>query len=205
MPTRRLLPYGDRARLLECDDLADSQAVQHWLEGQHRPEITGIVPGARTLLLQLAGSLPTDLVRTMIDIELPAVTTTDVGLITIDVSYDGPDLAGTADRLGIEVEDLITHHTGQEWTVAFCGFSPGFGYLSPTRQQLTVPRRDSPRTRVPAGSVALADHWSAVYPTQSPGGWQLIGSTDATLFDVDADPPAVLLPGTRVRFRRLES
>jgi KipI family sensor histidine kinase inhibitor len=123
--------------------------------------------------------------------------------VTIDVRYDGPDLDALADQLGLDVEELINHHTGQDWVVSFCGFAPGFGYLAPAERPLPVPRRSSPRTRVPAGSVALADHWSAVYPTASPGGWQLIGSTDAPLFDVDADPPAMLSPGSRVRFRRL--
>lgn len=202
---RRLLPYGPSARLLECDDLDDSQRVLHWLEQQRRPEICEIVPGARTLLLQLAAPLPADLVRTMIDIDAPPVPVGGTDVVVIDVSYDGPDLGDLADRLRISTEQLIKHHTQQDWTVAFCGFSPGFGYLAPTERALRVPRRTSPRTRVPAGSVAVADHWSAVYPTASPGGWQLIGSTDARLFDVDADPPALLSPGTRVRFRRRDS
>ncbi|QGN35201.1 allophanate hydrolase subunit 1 [Microlunatus sp. Gsoil 973] len=201
--TRRLLPYGDTARLLECGDLEDSRRLLHWLHQQDRPEISGIVPGARTLLLQLSAPLPTELAGTLIEIEPPPVPAGDAGLVAIDVRYDGPDLAALAERLGLDAEELINHHTGQDWVVAFCGFSPGFGYLSPTERPLPVPRRASPRTRVPAGSVALADHWSAVYPAPSPGGWQLIGSTDAPLFDVTAEPPAVLAPGTRVRFRRL--
>lgn len=200
--TRRLLPYGETARLLECEDLDDSQRLLAWLQHQHRPEIAGLVPGARTILLQLAAPLPADLVRSMIEIEPPPVAGTETKAVIIDVRYDGVDLDDLAEQLRIEPEELIEHHTGQDWVVAFCGFAPGFGYLVPTVRALQVPRKTSPRTRVPAGSVALADQWSAVYPTASPGGWQLIGSTDVRLFDVDADPPALLSPGTRVRFRR---
>lgn len=203
---RRLLPYGPEARLLECRDLADAQAVQHWLSEQQRDGrtrmITEIVPGARTLLLRLAAPLPTDLAQKLITVEVPPAPSGANELIMVDVQYDGADLEAVSDHLRIDPEQLIEHHTGQDWTVAFCGFAPGFGYLVPTERRLPVPRRSSPRTRVPAGSVAIADHWSAVYPTESPGGWQLIGSTDLPLFDPDADPPAVLRPGLRVRFRR---
>lgn len=205
MTVRRLLPYGENACLLECQDLGDSQRALHWLQGQNRPEIAEIIPGARTLLLRLDSALPAELVRTLIEIELPPVPPAESGLVIIDVRYDGPDLGEVADRLQLGVGELIKHHTDQEWTVAFCGFAPGFGYLAPAGRPLPVPRRSMPRTRVPAGSVALADQWSAIYPTTSPGGWQLIGSTDVQLFDVTKDQPALLSPGTRVRFRRLDS
>ncbi len=199
---RRLLPYGEHARLLECADNADVHAVHRWLTDRKPAEIADLVPGARTLLLVLRAPLPTDLARTLLDLEPAPALPTGSDLITIAVSYDGVDLQPLAGRLGLDVEELIAHHTGQLWTVAFCGFSPGFGYLVPARTELRVPRHPSPRTRVPAGSVALADQWSAVYPGASPGGWQLIGRTERRLFDVDADPPALLRPGVQVRFRR---
>lgn len=201
---RRLLPYGETARLLECQDLDDSQRMLHWLHEQQCPQIAEIIPGARTLLLRLTSPLPSDLVRTMIESRLPPVPEAEAALVIIDVRYDGPDLEAVAGHLELSIDELITYHTGQEWTVAFCGFAPGFGYLAPTRKALPVPRRATPRTRVPAGSVALADQWSAVYPTASPGGWQLIGSADVRLFDVTRTQPALLAPGTRVRFRRLD-
>jgi KipI family sensor histidine kinase inhibitor len=201
---RRLLPYGGSARLLECRDLEDSQVMLHWLEQQHRPELSGITPGARTLLLQLKAPLPAELITSLLELEPPAVANGETRLVKIDVRYDGPDLGPLADQLQIGVEELINHHTGQDWTVAFCGFSPGFGYLAPVEQALRVPRRSSPRTRVPAGSVALADHWSAVYPTTSPGGWQLIGRTPRRLFDLRAAEPSLLRPGDRVRFRAID-
>jgi KipI family sensor histidine kinase inhibitor len=199
---RRLLPYGRNARLLECRDLADAQAVQHWLAGQPAEMITELVPGARTLLLRLSAPLPAELADTLINIEPQPAIPRSGEVIIIDVRYDGADLQSISDHLKVSPEALIEHHAGQDWTVAFCGFSPGFGYLAPTERELRVPRRSSPRTRVPAGSLAIADHWSAIYPTESPGGWQLIGSTDVTLFDPTLDPPAALRPGMRVRFRR---
>ncbi|QDP95689.1 allophanate hydrolase subunit 1 [Microlunatus elymi] len=200
MTQRRILPYGQHARLLECADLADSQAVHRWLDDQRPEQIAEIVPGARTLLLKLRSPLPDSLARTMIDIDLPPVETDDSETLRIPVRYHGVDLDHVSQLLGLSVPELIDHHTGQDWTVAFCGFAPGFGYLAPTVRSLPVPRGASPRTRVPAGSVALADQWSAIYPTDSPGGWQLIGSTDLRLFDANADPPATLRPGLRVRF-----
>jgi KipI family sensor histidine kinase inhibitor len=103
------------------------------------------------------------------------------------------------------VEEAVTAHTGTQFSVAFCGFSPGFAYLAGLPARLAVPRRASPRTRVPAGSVALADGWCGVYPQASPGGWALVGTTDVELFDLDRDPPALLTPGTRVRFVRVDA
>ena len=205
MTTRRILPYGRHAWLLECADLADSQAVHRWLTDQDPEQLSEIVPGARTLLLRLSSELPKNLISTMIDIELPPVGDDAGDAVTVEVRYHGADLDQVCERLGLGRRELINHHTRQDWTVAFCGFAPGFGYLAPTERSLPVPRRASPRTRVPAGSVALADQWSAVYPTESPGGWQLIGSTDHELFDVDAEPPATLRPGMRVRFRDAEA
>lgn len=202
---RKLLPYGSSARLLECTDLADSRAVHAWLDRQRRPEIALIIPGARTLLLQLNAPLPDDFVTELIMVDPPPARSDDDELIMVDVRYDGADLAAVADLLGLGVEDVIAAHTGQDWIVAFCGFAPGFGYLAPTQRPLTVPRLTSPRTSVPAGSVALADNWSAIYPGDSPGGWQLIGRTDLALFDVSADPPATLRPGMRVRFRAVDA
>lgn len=202
MTRRRLLPYGESAWLLECADNADVHAVHRWLLDHRAAQIADVVPGARTLLLVLRAPLPAALEAALLEVQPQPVPTAAPELITIDVRYDGVDLVPLADRLQMTTEALVGYHTGQLWTVAFCGFCPGFGYLAPTRTAMRVPRHPSPRTRVPAGSVALADDWSAVYPGDSPGGWQLIGRTDHRLFDVDADPPSVLRPGLRIRFRR---
>jgi KipI family sensor histidine kinase inhibitor len=120
--------------------------------------------------------------------------------IEIEVTYDGPDLAEVAEHTGISKEEVVAAHTGKPWMVAFGGFAPGFAYLVGGDDRLVVPRRETPRTSVQAGSVGLAGEFSGVYPRSSPGGWQLIGHTDAVMFDVDRDPPALLTPGAPVRF-----
>ena len=119
----------------------------------------------------------------------------------IDTVYDGEDLAEVGELTGLGTEGVIAAHTGQTWTVAFAGFAPGFGYMVGENQDLEVPRRSSPRTAVPAGSVALAGNYSAVYPRRSPGGWQLIGHTGARMWDLDREQPALAAPGHRVQFR----
>jgi KipI family sensor histidine kinase inhibitor len=130
---------------------------------------------------------------------LPADPST-VGTVTLDVVYDGPDLADVAAATGMTSAEVVTRHSGAEYEVAFCGFSPGFAYLRGLDPGLVVPRLATPRTVVPAGSVAVADTWSAVYPRDSPGGWQLLGRTDAVLWDLGRPAPALLTAGTRVRF-----
>jgi KipI family sensor histidine kinase inhibitor len=122
-------------------------------------------------------------------------------MVTIDVRYDGADLAEVAERCGLSVSDVVELHSEAEYTVAFCGFMPGFAYLVGLPPALHLPRRETPRTRVPAGSVAIAAEFASVYPRQSPGGWHLLGTTDVELWHDDAEPPALLTPGTTVRFR----
>ena len=95
---------------------------------------------------------------------------------------------------------MVAAHTAATWIVAFCGFAPGFGYLVGDDPRLRVPRRAESRTRVPAGSVALADGFTGIYPRSSPGGWQLLGRTDVAVWNLDRDPPGLLRPGTRVKF-----
>lgn len=123
-------------------------------------------------------------------------------LVELDTVYDGEDLAEVARLTGLgSAEAVAAVHSGTEWTAAFCGFAPGFAYLTGGDPRLEVPRRAEPRTRVPAGAVALAGPYSAAYPGPSPGGWQLIGRTGAPLWDLDRETPALIVPGTRVRFR----
>jgi KipI family sensor histidine kinase inhibitor len=121
--------------------------------------------------------------------------------VVLGVVFDGPDLAEVAERTGRDVDALVGVLTSSWLTVAFGGFAPGFAYLTGLPADLHVPRRETPRTRVPAGAVGLAGPYAGVYPRASPGGWQLVGRTDAVLFDVERDPPALLFPGTSVRFR----
>ena len=206
---RRLLPYGDRAVLVECADLDEMRALHDWLKLRREDEDTPIIeviPGARTLLLRLRRPLDPDFAATMIGVELPKPDLGEASTITIGVRYDGEDLAEVAALLGCTTEQVVERHTRQTWTVAFCGFAPGFAYLAPETSaaeaagSLRVPRRADPRTRVPPGSVGLADQWSGIYPRAAPGGWQLIGRTRRRVWDLGQDPPALLQPGIRVRF-----
>jgi KipI family sensor histidine kinase inhibitor len=139
------------------------------------------------------------LTRTLAD-WVPTAAAPAGELVEIGVRYDGPDLAAVADRWGLPIEAAVERHTSVEYVAAFCGFSPGFSYLRGLPEELAVPRLDSPRARVPAGSVGLAGSWCGVYPTSSPGGWRILGTTDTSLWDQDREPPALLPPGTRVRF-----
>ncbi|MGH8917838.1 MAG: 5-oxoprolinase subunit B family protein, partial [Actinomycetes bacterium] len=133
----------------------------------------------------------------------PSQTTSHGGRVdvVIDVVYDGADLSEVADRTGLSIAAVINAHTVTPWRVGFGGFAPGFAYLVGGDPRLLVPRRPEARTVVPAGSVALAGEFSGVYPRRSPGGWQLIGRTDAVLWDIGRPHPALLTPGAWVQFR----
>jgi len=124
----------------------------------------------------------------------------DRAVVEIPVVYDGDDLDDVARATGLEPSDVIARHSGSSFRVDFCGFAPGFGYLRGLDPRLHLPRRATPRTRVPAGSVAIAAEFTAVYPRPSPGGWHLLGSTDRVMFDPDRSPPALFEPGVHVRF-----
>lgn len=199
--TRRLLEYGRDAILVECADGAEARALQAGLADRSDPEIDELVPGARTVLIMLSGRPRAELIDFLARGRVERAAELDAGpVITIPVHYDGDDLDRVAELTGLGPDEVIMTHTGQLWTVAFCGFAPGFGYLVGEHDRLAVPRRPEPRTRVPVGSVALADAYCGIYPRATPGGWQLIGRTDVTIWDLDHDPPALLRPGTRVRF-----
>lgn len=161
-----------------------------------------IVPAARTILLMIDPAA-TDLatVEHAARQTQPRSERQPAGdLVEVPVTYDGTDLDELASLLECSVEELVRRHTVEQWTVAFCGFAPGFGYLTGASEKWDVPRRANPRTTVPPGSVALAGEFSGVYPRASPGGWQLIGRTELAVFDLGRDPPALLGPGARVRF-----
>jgi KipI family sensor histidine kinase inhibitor len=189
----RIMRVGRAALLLECP--GEVEAWRSWLTG--RVDAVEIVPGARTILLD--GLDDPDATADLITTSgpPPAAGATVGPLVTIPVTYDGPDLADVAAHWSIGPDDVVARLSGTELRVAFCGFAPGFAYLTGLPGE--VPRLDSPRSSVPAGSVGLAGPYAGIYPTASPGGWRLVGRTDVTLFDVDRDPPALLTPGTRVR------
>jgi biotin-dependent carboxylase-like uncharacterized protein len=135
------------------------------------------------------------------EMDLTVTAHADGKLVVIEAVYDGEDLAEVGRLTGLGPDGVVAAHTGQVWTVAFGGFAPGFGYMVGENQSLEVPRRSSPRTAVPAGSVALAGNYSAVYPRKSPGGWQLIGRTTARMWDLSREQPALAAPGDRVQFK----
>lgn len=198
----RVLPSGTTALLIELDDLDQVLELYAALADNLPDGVVDVVPAARTLLVV------TDPVLTSLSAVADAVRRTTPyanhrasgELVEIPVSYDGDDLHEAAQLLGCAVAELVRRHTADEWTVAFCGFSPGFGYLTSTTWDSEVPRRSSPRKVVPPGSVALAGEFSGVYPRESPGGWQLIGRTEIAVFDLSREPATLLRPGVRVRF-----
>ena len=189
---------GRRALLVEVGDPGSALALAGWARERGVVAVE-IVPAAETVLFDGLGD-PEGLVAQLRD-WVPAAAATAGGLVELPTTYDGPDLAAVAEAWGTDPEEVAAIHQGIEFVATFCGFAPGFSYLSGLPERYAVARLDSPRTRVPAGSVALAGTWCGVYPTASPGGWQLIGRTDRVLWDPSRDSPALLAPGTRVRFR----
>ncbi|RHA37996.1 5-oxoprolinase subunit B family protein [Cellulomonas rhizosphaerae] len=204
----KVLPFGDDAVLVELDDLAQVRALDAAVRaarGEGRfAEVVDQVPAARTLLLRGVGAVDHAALATAVR-ALPAGPAAPVAeraapVVELEVTYDGPDLDEVADLTGLSADEVVARHTAATYTVAFGGFMPGFAYLVGLDPLLRVPRRPSPRERVLAGSVAIADEFSAVYPAATPGGWRLIGRCERPLWDVDHEPPALLAPGTRVRF-----
>lgn len=216
----RVLPSGEHAVLVELDSLDEVLALHHHLWVRERPPgLLDAVVGARTLLLVTASARDLAGVRPEVDRllagadRLPARTgdpklpsesvltdADDSYVVEIPVHYDGPDLDDVARLTGLTPDEVVSAHTGRPWRVGFAGFAPGFAYLVDGDPRLDVPRRATPRPRVPAGAVGLAGEFSGVYPRSSPGGWQLIGHTDEVLWDLDREPPALLRPGLLVRF-----
>jgi KipI family sensor histidine kinase inhibitor len=198
----RVLRCADSGVLVELDDLDAVLALHAALTRQRPDGVTDLVPAARTLLLRLdpGRADPAEVERAVRAAKPVPGSTAEQGRLTIPVIYDGADLAEVARLTGLSERDVVQAHTGTEWTVAFGGFAPGFGYLAGGDARLVVPRRAESRTRVPPGSVAIAGEFSGIYPRESPGGWQLIGHTDVEIWRIDRDPPALLRPGVRVRF-----
>ncbi|MER6248546.1 allophanate hydrolase subunit 1 [Streptomyces griseorubiginosus] len=198
----RTLPVGDHALLVEVSSGEEAQALHAELvrrRAEGSLSVGEIVPAARTVLLDGLAD-PSRLAAELTAAEVPPAPPRAREAVELRVRYDGPDLADVAAHWGVPPREVARIHAGTEFTVAFCGFAPGFGYLTGLPARYDVPRRATPRTAVPAGSVALAGPYTGVYPRSSPGGWQLIGTTDAVLWDHARVPAALLSPGTRVRF-----
>ncbi|MFE2296054.1 allophanate hydrolase subunit 1 [Streptomyces sp. NPDC059452] len=221
----RVLPAGPYALLVELADGEHAEAFHAELlrrrERGALPGVREIVPGARTVLLdgiedrggaggaedrqRVGGRTPTArdrLARDLLSWPIPPLRREEQDAVEIPVVYDGPDLEEVAALWGVRADEVPGLHSRTAFRVAFCGFAPGFGYLTGLPERLYVPRRATPRTKVPAGALALAGPYTGVYPRVSPGGWQLIGRMvdPAVLWDPAREPAALLGPGTRVRF-----
>lgn len=195
-------PVGNRAVLAELGGLQDVLALQALLLEAPLPGQLDVLAAAETVMIKAESpSAARRMAALLLDMDLTAPAHSAGSLVVIDTVYDGDDLAEVAELTGLGKDGVIAAHSGQVWTVAFGGFAPGFGYMVGENQVLEVPRRNSPRTAVPAGSVALAGNYSAVYPRSSPGGWQLIGRTGASMWDLSRPQPALARPGDRVQFR----
>ena len=220
-PPAAVYPVGRDAILADYPDTATALAAAAAVRALEPVELIELVPAERTLLLLGATAQDAAALETLLG-QLPAAPEdrADIAVHTVGVVYDGEDLDEVAALLGMSAQALVTAHTSTRWTAAFGGFAPGFAYLLPATDDdrppakrpdfpaaaplagppWDVPRRAEPRTRVPSGAVALASRYSAIYPRPSPGGWQLIGRTDAVLFDPERSRPALLMPGDEVRF-----
>lgn len=202
----RILPVNLSTLLVELDDLSQALGLFDQLQREPISGVTNVIPAARTLLVSF---IPSRISAEQLTHTLMARPVSSGGshqhgeLIEIPVFYNGEDLDDVARLLGMSTDEVIRRHGEHEYQVAFCGFAPGFAYLA-GGAGFDVPRRDTPRTRIPAGSVALAGTFSGIYPTDSPGGWQLIGTTPLEMWDIHRKPAALLQPGMRVRFDATE-
>lgn len=197
---------ADTGLLLEVASLEAVLALTAAVRAADLDGVLDVVPAARTVLLLVRPGTDLRALRKLVaDLPVdPAAARERSDTVEIPVVYDGPDLDEVARLTGLPADEVVAAHTGTPWTVGFGGFAPGFAYLAGGDDRLHVARRDTSRTRVPAGAVGLAGEFSGVYPRESPGGWQLIGRTDAPLWDARREPPALLEPGARVRFVPVE-
>ncbi|MEU4535825.1 allophanate hydrolase subunit 1 [Streptosporangium sp. NPDC023825] len=196
---------GEHALLVETGSLEVSHRLDALLRADRPPGVVEIVPGPVTVLVTAPGADPARLreeLSRLLDTASAADATVaaDAPEVVLPVVYDGADLDDVAALSGLSPGEVVERHTGRELVVGWLGFAPGFAYLTGLDPALHVPRLDTPRTSVPAGAVAVAGPYSAVYPSASPGGWRLLGRSATAVWDVAAEPPALLTPGTRVRF-----
>ncbi|MFC5910307.1 5-oxoprolinase subunit B family protein [Streptacidiphilus monticola] len=206
--SREVRPVGRDALLVELPDGPAVAALHAELSRRREAGELGavreLVPGACTLLLDGVAE-PARLARLLGGLDVPSLAAAQGPRVTLDVVFDGADLDEVAGLWRLDRRGAVRVLCATEFRVAFCGFAPGFGYLTGLPPHLHVPRRATPRTRVPAGAVALAGPYAGVYPRESPGGWQLLGRVPdpSLLWDVTREPPALLAPGTGIRFREV--
>jgi KipI family sensor histidine kinase inhibitor len=212
-----VVAFGDSACLIVVGERVDvglnarARAIANVLadlpgaEGWHAPVVGHASVLVRYDPARLTEATVTATIQRLLDGAPDGIECSDGGGGTVEISVryggpDGPDLEDVAARLGLTTAEVVNLHAEREYRVLVLGFAPGFAYLGPLDPALVMPRRATPRPRVPAGSVAIAGEQTAVYPLETPGGWHLIGRTDEPLWDVRRDPPARVRPGDRVRF-----
>jgi len=189
--------YGWHGALIECQPDEVSALTETCLRSDM---FTEVVPAECTVLVCWDKDLSILQIENLISNVTVKTAESPRRLVEIPVTYDGQDLAEVAQLTGLTESEVIELHSSTVFNAAFAGFAPGFMYCTGLPEVLQLPRRATPRTRVPAGSLAMADAYTAIYPLNSPGGWNLIGTTDIKMFDAEADQPSFLLPGDRVRF-----
>ncbi|GAA2859224.1 hypothetical protein GCM10010517_17740 [Streptosporangium fragile] len=199
---------GEHGLLVETGSLEVSHRLDALLRSDRPAGVVEIVPGPATVLVT-APDTEMSRLRALLSRLLDAARDggpgggTTARTVTVPVIYDGADLHDVAALCGLSAGEVVARHTRRELVVGWLGFAPGFAYLTGLDPVLHVPRLDTPRTAVPAGAVAVAGPYSAIYPSASPGGWRLLGRSPMTVWDAAADPPALLTPGTRVRFQEV--
>lgn len=198
----RVLRCGDHAVLVELDDLSQVLGLYAALRAAPPIGTARLIPAARTLLVGYDpnATTVTQLTTDLRDRTVRRIPPQEERVVEVPVHYDGEDLDDIARLAGLSRREVITRHVAGEHTVGFCGFAPGFAYITGLDPALHVPRHTSPRTAVPPGAVALADRFTGIYPRTSPGGWRIIGHTDLPVWDLERDPPTVLTPGSRIHF-----
>ena len=212
----RILPVGDAAVLVEFGDSIEPEVndrVYSFAASVTAAEIEGVkelVPTYRSLLVQydLHQSTYEDVAARLGELSKVAVGPADTAdresvFVHIPVAYGGEygsDLEDVAEHNGLSSQEVIDIHSGTGYRVFMLGFAPGFPYLGGMDERIACPRLQTPRVRVPAGSVGIAESQTGVYPNDSPGGWRIIGRTPVKLFDPGAEPPAAILPGSKVVF-----
>lgn len=198
----RVLRCGDHAVLVELNDLSQVLGLYASLRTAPPVGTARLIPAAQTLLVGYdpAATTVKKLSANLLDRTVRPIPPQEERHVEVPVRYDGEDLDDIARLTGLSRREVITRHLAGEHTVGFCGFSPGFAYITGLHSALHVPRHTSPRTAVPPGAVAIADRFTGIYPRTSPGGWRIIGHTDLAVWDLERDPPTVLTPGSRIHF-----